>query len=115
MRFFFLTFSIFLSGAVWADVAFVNTKVKRVQVSQDSEFGGCLARPSETISGVLNCPDSWVTLDCAGVLGGSKSAGSRRFDQISLAILMDKKVTLRINDEQKINGWCFADRVAINP
>lgn len=105
--------TLLFANMVCADTSYLTTKIKRVQVNADSEFGGCLVRPSDQISTSLNCPDAWISLDCAGTLGGTKSAGQRRLDQVSLAILLQKKVTLRVTDDQKINGWCFADRVAV--
>ena len=96
------------------DVAFIST-VSRTLLTSDAEFGGCLVKPNASISSRLNCPDTWVTLDCAGTLGGSKAAGQRRFDAVTLAVLTGQKVTFRINDERKINGWCAADRVASVP
>lgn len=101
-----------ISNVAMADVAFITTKVTRTLVTSDSEFGGCLVKPTVAVSGRLNCPDTWITLDCAGALGGTKSAGQRMFEQVTLAVVLDKKVTLRVNDERKINGWCAADRVA---
>lgn len=95
---------------------FIKTGVERVLLSADDEFGGCLMRPTKKFgTSVVNCKNTWVTFDCAGALGGSKSAGQRRLDAAMLAQLTGGEIILRLDDTQKVNGWCLADRVQTIP
>lgn len=82
----------------------------KILLSEDGEYGGCLVEPKITLDG-LNCNSKWVSLDCAGVLGGSKSAAQRKLDATMLARVTRGKVSMRIDDSKKINGWCYVDRV----
>ena len=62
-------------------VTFLETQIQRVYITDDSVFGGCMAKPKETIKrSLVNCKPGWVTFDCAGTLGGAKSMGQRKLD-----------------------------------
>ena len=96
---------------VSAATAFFNSKITRVLVTSDDEFGGCMVRPAASMSDALDCR-VWATMDCAGALGGTKSEGNRKFETAQLANVMGKNVGLTITDDKKINGWCYVERVA---
>lgn len=89
----------------------VGTFVQKTLVSDDSEFGGCMFSPSVSLSGDLNCPNTWISVDCAGTLGGTKSAGNRRFEAVQLAMVTSSKLYVKVDDARKIDGWCVAERV----
>lgn len=44
-------------------------------------------------------------------MGGSKSAAQRKLDAVLLSKATKGKVSFRVDDSKKINGWCFADLV----
>ena len=89
----------------------VGTFVQKTLLTDDSEFGGCMFQPSVSLSGSLDCPNTWISVDCAGTLGGTKSAGSRRFDAVQLAMITSSKLYVKVDDGRKIDGWCVAERV----
>lgn len=89
----------------------VGTFVQKTLITDDSEFGGCMFQPSVSLSGSLDCPNTWISVDCAGTLGGTKSAGSRRFDAVQLAMVTSSKLYVKVDDGRKINGWCVAERI----
>ena len=56
-----------------------------------------------------------MAVDCEGLQGNTKSAGQRRFDVATLAMLTGQRVKMKIFDNVKINGYCYADRVELQP
>ena len=97
-------------------VTFLETQIQRVYITDDSVFGGCMAKPKETIKrSLVNCKPGWVTFDCAGTLGGAKSMGQRKLDVATLAQLTGNRVSVLIDDSQTLNGYCLADRIQIFP
>lgn len=90
-------------------------EIERVLATPADKWGGCLVRTTAKY-GVLNCSKLWVSLDCEGAVeGNTKSAGQRRFDLATLAVLTERRVKLRIFDNIKLNGYCYADQVEILP
>ena len=104
-------FSVLSVGYVAADTAWITTSVSRTYVSEDTIFGGCLVYSNTALSAKLNCKDGWVSMDCAGTLGGSKAEGTRKYQEAQLAQVIGGRITMLVNDQKKINGWCVADRV----
>lgn len=107
-----------LAGAVQqasAATAWITATVSSLLVTEESAFGACLIRPGGADLSSLDCPTQWVTVDCAGTLGGSKGEAARKWDALNLAAVMKVKARMRVDDSQKINGWCFVDRVQIQP
>ena len=113
MKIIVMVLMFFFSPLVLGATASFGTYVDRTLNTVDAEFGGCMFRPTVPISETLDCPDTWLTLDCAGALGGSKSEGKRKYDELLLALITNRKVTVRVDDEKKINGWCYVDRVQL--
>jgi hypothetical protein len=102
------------SAAVSAAVVPFNTLVQRTLISEN--FGECMFQPSTPPSGQgLACRDEWITADCAGTLGGSKSLGKTKFDTILLSELTGGTVRVRVDDAKKINGFCFLEQVQTVP
>ena len=111
MRLIFVFVLFFAVGLpVQAAVKTYSVTPGKILLSENTEYGGCLVEPNTSLD-TLNCNSKWVTLDCAGALGGSKPAAQRKLDAIMLARATKGKVSLRIDDSKKINGWCYADRV----
>lgn len=106
-----MTMTVFLAPQANAATAFFNATISRVIVSNDDEFGGCMVRPNVSMEDSLDCR-TWATMDCAGVLGGSKAEGQRKFDTAQLANVLKKRIGLTITDDKKINGYCYVERVA---
>lgn len=103
-----------VSAQVLAAVIPFNTGVQRTLISEN--FGECMFQPSVGPSTVgLACRDEWITADCAGSLGGSKSLGKTKFDTILLTELTGGTVRVRVDDSKKINGFCFLEQVQTLP
>ena len=97
-----------LSVSANATEATIATKVNRILI-QDGVYGGCMITPSVSLTDKgLDCPNSFVSLDCDGVTGTSKATGARMLDQATLAKVTGGRLLLRISDEVKINGFCAA-------
>jgi hypothetical protein len=87
--------------------------VLNVQASQDSKWGGCLVDIDANYSR-LNCSQKYISMDCAGVVeGNTKAAGQRRFDVALLGMMTNTPIKVKIFDNVKINGYCYADRVQL--
>lgn len=105
-----LTTSVSVSAAV---VPF-DTTVVRTLISEN--YGECMFQPSTAPSSKgLACRDQWITADCAGSLGGSKSLGKTKFDSILLSELTGGTVRVRVDDSKQINGFCFLEQVQTVP
>ena len=96
-----------------ANAGTFNTGWKEIKeiLLQDNAFGGCSVRP-EGYSGTGSCKTNYVSLDCNGDFI-SKEAARRHYEAVQLAIALDKKVLLFVNDKQKHNGYCVAFRVRV--
>lgn len=108
--------AVFLSSQ-FAMAASMNAQgnITKVQATPNNKWGGCLVR-TDANYGRLNCSASWIAVDCEGVVdGNTKSAGQRRFDVATLAMLTGQRVKMKIFDNVKINGYCYADRVELQP
>lgn len=104
----------FLSSVASAAVKPFDTEVVRTMISEN--FGECMFKPSVgPRSQGLSCNDNWVTADCAGLLGGSKSLGKSKFDTILLAELTGSTIRVRVDDSKTINGFCFVEQVQTVP
>ena len=91
-----LTTSVSVSAAV---VPF-DTTVVRTLISEN--YGECMFQPGTAPSSKgLACRDQWITADCAGSLGGSKSLGKTKFDSILLSELTGGTVRVRVDDSKK--------------
>ena len=114
-------FSLIMAGTLMFPVhSFAASKtvfgeIERVLATPADKWGGCLVRTTAKY-GVLNCSKLWLSLDCEGAVeGNTKSAGQRRFDLATLAVLTERRVKLRIFDNVKLNGYCYADQVELLP
>lgn len=106
--------STLIAAQVGAAVVPFNTSVQRTLISEN--YGECMFQPSVGPSTQgLNCRDEWITADCAGSLGGSKSLGKTKFDTILLTELTAGTVRVRVDDSKKINGFCFLEQVQTLP
>ena len=106
--------AVLLSSFASAAVRPFDTEVVRTMISEN--FGECMFKPSVgPRSQGLGCNDNWITADCAGLLGGSKSLGKSKFDTILLAELTGSTIRVRVDDGKTINGFCFVEQVQTVP
>lgn len=116
MKIFFLPLvlmALVYTGSASAAQAWIDGQIVRTMTTEDSVYGGCIARITGKASNRLACPDTWFTADCAGTLGGSRTEGKIRWDQLLLAYLTDESISVRMDDSKKINGLCFIDRIRL--
>ena len=73
-------------------------------------FGHCMLLTDITTT--LDCPELWISLDCKGSFG-SKENTRRLWDLAQLAYAMDKGIYVVVNDQEKHNGYCSAERLEI--
>lgn len=77
-------------------------------------YGGCMAVVSgaEAISSRLaSCADGYITFSCSGI-HNTKSEGLAKFSQAQLAYVSSTPIRVRLLDNKKHNGFCFADTVS---
>ena len=87
-------------------------------------FGGCMVRISpgpSTIAayggGTLDCPgDVFVSFDCLNSSGLTvKSVANSMFSTAQLAYVTGDSVRVEVDDSVKLNGFCFARRIDLQP
>lgn len=105
------------SGPVVAGWANVWTNVEAVLINSDMDgngdeiYGGCMAKLSVPPSSKLpGCQGDWVTLSCSGDFADPVRA-YRMVDQLQLALVANRKVSVHFDDSRKHNGYCYAYRV----
>lgn len=76
-------------------------------------YGGCMAVVSgDQISASLpTCADGYVTFSCSGI-HNSKSEGAQKFSSAQLAYVAGSAIRMKIVDNKKHNGFCFAETVS---
>lgn len=101
-------FSMLASVNVYAATAQVTTEVDRV-VIDDTFYAGCLVYVPTTLSTILpGCGDYYVTLDCSGELGTSKTLSAAKLNSAYLGLVTGKRVIMVIDDSRKANTYCLA-------
>ena len=78
-------------------------------------YGGCMAQLNKTISSAspaVNCPSDWISFSCTGTYV-SKDLAFFMLDQAQLALSLNKKVKVFVDDTKKHNSYCFANRIDV--
>ena len=89
------------------------TKITRVLVD-DENYAGCMIYTQTSVHTSLPaCSPSYLTLDCTGELGTSKSIASQKLSNAQLAFITQKNVQLLVTDASKANGYCLAKWVTV--
>lgn len=92
--------------------------IQRTLVSGDNTFGGCMAGLNVPVNTATNspnspnCPDTWVSFSCVGTYA-SREQAFHMLDQAQLALALNKKVNVLVDDTKKHNGYCFAARITV--
>lgn len=92
----------------------IRTDVLRVLSGEN--FGSCMILVN-TMNNALKCPKGgeqgwWVSLDCNGEYGSTINA-RESLDQATLSMLMKRKLSVRIDDGEKIDGYCVAQQTIL--
>ena len=90
-----------------------NATVTKVMVDTTA-FGGCAAAVNPTPqSKIAACGATWVTFDCNGDAGTSRSTSANLLSQSQLAYITSANVRVVITDDTIINGKCLATQLQV--
>lgn len=93
----------------------LTTTITRTLVSVPEIYGGCMVALGAAVSTAVptvNCPGNWVSFSCNGTYI-SKDLAFYMLDQAQLALSLNKKVKLTVDDTKKHNGNCFVKRIDV--
>jgi hypothetical protein len=114
MKYSMTLLAILLSGmlsVVHANTAGIQGNVVSTLVADQDRWGGCMARLSKPIASVgVDCPGEWVSFSCSGIYT-RKEIAYRMFDMAQLALTKNHQIAVYVDDTQKHNGYCYANRV----
>ena len=80
-------------------------------LNQTNTFGECMVFMDKTIADAgLDCPSKWVALSCDGTFN-NRDVAARMHDAAMMAMAMEKKVNVLIDNTKKQNGYCVAKRI----
>lgn len=104
---------IFFSASLYASTAVIeNAKIQRTLLDSEA-FGNCMAELSKDINTTgLNCPGRWVSFSCDGTYQARDIAKSM-FDSAQMAMALNKKVFVYVDDLKKHNDNCVAYRIDV--
>jgi len=96
-----------------ADTAMISAKVKRVLLTGNGQYGGCMVLLTTSVNASLpNCPGSWVSLSCTGDFSPKDSA-YRMLDVAQMAKALNSTIYVFVDDTKKHNGYCYSNRIDI--
>ena len=114
-------FSMAASGAMGESGSVTVTST----LQDPANYGGCMIRispgPADISAygggGNLNCPgDVFVSFDCLNSSGQTtKSTAQQMFSTAQLAYVSGAKVNVIVDDSVKLNGFCLARRIDLQP
>ena len=100
-----------LSNPTYSDTAWIkNATIKQV-LNQSKAYGGCMFFLDTAIADSgLSCPNRWVTLSCDGTFN-DRDVAARMYDLGLMAITLDKKVSVLVDDTKTHSGYCVVIRM----
>ena len=106
-----LLLSLSASSTVGAEIFWKGGKIKRI-LTHGKHYSGCMILMDSTIG--HGCPNAWVSLDCQGLFNNkNKESGKRHFASATAAAHAGKTISLRIDNNQKVNGYCVVRRIDV--
>lgn len=109
-------FGLAVSQMSYSEQGFVDDANVIGLLNTPGVYGGCMVQLSKPIyDAVAACPDDWVSFACTGTANNSVSRAAAMWDTATLAYALDKKIRVRVDSAKKLNGYCFADYLRINP
>lgn len=91
----------------------VDTRVTGLLI-EDDVYGGCMAKLAvNPATQTANCGGNWVTFDCISTRTdtASKSEAANKLAAAQLAYVTRGLVRVVFDDQRKINGFCYAQRI----
>jgi hypothetical protein len=108
----FMAIALVFSSLSHAGSGTVSTRIDRVML-HETGFGNCMARLEKAPGSVgLNCKENWVSFSCSGDFQ-PKNIAAMSFSTAQLALVMDNKVNVVVDDGRKHNGYCFAKKIEL--
>ena len=103
--------SVLCCAKIMAATATFTAGVTQVLID-DQNYAGCMARLTENVGNQLaGCNGLFVTLDCTGELGSSKSIASAKLGAVQLAMVTDTVVRVTVDNTRLANNYCIARRI----
>ena len=100
-----------LSNHAYSDTAWITNATVIQVLNQSNTYGECMLYIDKTIADSgLDCPSRWVALSCDGTYN-NRDVAARMYDAGMMAIALDKKVNVRVDDAIKHNGYCVVKRM----
>jgi len=91
-------------------------KTDVLSVLSGEAFGGCMVLVNN-MNSALDCKKGapkgwWLSLDCDGKYGATMNA-RESLDQATMSMLLKRKISVRIDDREKIDGYCVAQQTIL--
>ncbi len=100
-----------LSNHAYSDTAWIKGATIKQVLNQSNAYGGCMLYLDTAIADSgLDCPSKWVALSCDGTFN-NRDVAARMYDVGMMAIALDKKVNIRVDDAIKHSGYCVVKRM----
>lgn len=91
-----------------ATLVVMDANVNRILMTADTSLGGCMASLTKPVG--TGCTGNWVTFSCSGSFT-DKDRAYRMLDSAQMAIALNKRVTVYVDNAKLHNGYCFASRI----
>ena len=101
--------------SVYAVQGNLTTTITKTLVTVPETLGGCMAALAVAVNTAVpavNCPGNFVSFSCNGTYV-SKDLAFYMLDQAQLALSLNKRVFVTVDDTKKHNGHCFAKRIDV--
>jgi hypothetical protein len=100
---------------VYSDTGWVeNATVLRTLV-QDNTYGNCMVYLDKLIADTgLDCPSKWIAFSCDGTFN-ARDVASKMLDSAMMAFALERKISVRLDDNKKHNGFCTVVRIDVLP
>ena len=97
-----------------SETASMVGKIVRTLNSNSDSWGGCMIRLDKAVREEtgLDCSSSWVSFSCSGVKS-PKDQAYKMFDAAQMAMALNYRVQVFIDDQQKESGYCLATRLDV--
>jgi hypothetical protein len=100
-----------LGNHAYSDDAWIRDATVNQVLNQSNAYGGCMLYLDTAIADTgLDCPSRWVALSCDGTFN-DRDVAARMYDLGMMAIALDKKVNIRVDDAMKHSGYCVVKRM----
>jgi len=100
-----------LSNHAYSDTAWIHNATITQVLNRSDAYGGCMLYLDTLIADTgLGCPSKWVALSCDGTYN-NRDVAARMYDVGMMAIALDKKVNIQVDDTKKHHGYCVVKRM----